>query len=120
MTREKSRYSDAELEEFRSLIMQKLDISRQNFNSFRQQLEESAVETKIKSLDDYNDSAEADQLANMLSREEKHIKHLENALARIQNKVYGICRETGKLIPKERLLAVPHATLCIEAKQGRA
>lgn len=119
MTKEKTRYSDAELSEFKVLISDKLQKAIEKLESFRAQLAQGQSDTRIRSLDDYTDSAEADHLCDLISREEKYIRHLENALARIENKVYGICRATGKLISRERLLAVPHATLCIEAKMGR-
>lgn len=118
---EKTRYSDSELEEFKELIDQKLEIARQQLDFYQQQLNDMAdnPDAKVRGLDDGTGTAENERLTNMATRQEKHIKHLENALIRIENKVYGICRETGKLISKERLRAVPHATLSIEAKQKR-
>jgi len=71
----------------------------------------------VKGLDDGTGSAESDRITSMASRQQNLIQHLENAKIRIKNKVYGVCRQTGKLISKERLRAVPHATLSIEAKQ---
>jgi RNA polymerase-binding protein DksA len=117
----KTRYSDAELEEFRILIEGKLEKARQELNFYKEQLKEIAEnpDTKVKSLDDGVSSMESERLFDLAGRQEKLIKHLENALIRIQNKVYGVCRETGRLIAKERLRAVPHATLCIEAKKSR-
>ena len=76
-------------------------------------------ESKIKSIDDGPNSLETERMYTMAARQRSLIQHLENAKLRIQNKVYGICRQTGKLISKERLKAVPHATLSIEAKQSR-
>ncbi|MEO1713371.1 MAG: TraR/DksA C4-type zinc finger protein [Bacteroidota bacterium] len=118
---EKTRYSDNELEEFRVLIEDKLEKARQQLDFYRQQLSDRADsgDAKVRGLDDGIGTAENERITNMATRQEKHIKHLENALIRIENKVYGICRETGKLISKERLRAVPHATLSIEAKQNR-
>jgi len=75
--------------------------------------------TKIKGLDDGTGTVESERLQTMASRQRKLIQHLENAKMRVMNKVYGICRETNKLIFKERLKAVPHATLNIEAKQKK-
>lgn len=116
---EKTRYSDDELEEFRVIIEEKLAVARQQLQFYLDQLSEMAdnPDAKIKALDDGAGTAESERLSGLAARQRKHIQHLENALARIHNKVYGICRATGKLISKERLRAAPHATLCIEAKQ---
>lgn len=117
----KTRYSDEELEEFRVLIQKKLDKANQQLAFYTEQLSDMAdsADAKIKGLDDGIGTAENERLSNMAARQRKHIQHLENALIRIQNKVYGVCRVTGQLISKERLKAVPHATLSIEAKQNR-
>jgi DnaK suppressor protein len=117
----KTRYSDEELEEFRILIQEKLDKATQELSFYMEQLADTAdnADNKIKGLDDGIGTAENERLTNLASRQRKHIQHLKNALIRIQNKVYGVCRVTGKLIAKERLRAVPHATLSIEAKQNR-
>ncbi len=118
---EKTRYTDDELEEFRQLIQSKLDNAKKQLSFYKEQLSDMAEsdDAKIKGLDDGIGTAESERLINMSARQGKHIQHLENALLRIENKVYGICRITGKLIAKERLRAVPHATLSIEAKQNR-
>jgi len=118
---EKTRYSDEELEEFRVLIQEKLDKARKELDFYLDQLSEMAdnPDAKVKGLDDGIGTAENERLTNMASRQRKLIQHLDNALIRIQNKVYGVCRETGKLISKERLRAVPHATLSIDAKKSR-
>jgi len=118
---EKSRYSDEELEEFRVLIQKKLDKAKRELEFYIEQMAEMAdnPDAKVKGLDDGIGTMESEQLTNMAARQRKHIQHLENALVRIDNKVYGVCRDTGKLIAKERLRAVPHATLSIEAKQNR-
>lgn len=117
----KTRYTDEELEEFKILIEEKLRKAREQLDFYLKQLSEMAdnPDSKIKGLDDGIGTAENERLSSMAARQKKHIQHLENALVRIQNKVYGVCRETGKLISKERLRAVPHATLSIEAKQNR-
>ena len=117
----KTRYTDEELEEFKSLIEEKLKKAREQLDFYLKQLSDMAdnPDSKIKGLDDGIGTAENERLSPMAVRQKKHIQHLENALVRIQNKVYGVCRETGKLISKERLRAVPHATLSIEAKQNR-
>ena len=119
---EKTRYSDAELEEFRAIILEKLEIAKRDYELLRSGVTNS----------DGNDVADTsptfkvlEEGASTLSKEEagrlaqRQMKFIQN-LIRIENKTYGICRETGKLIPKERLRAVPHATLSIEAKQGGA
>ncbi len=118
---EKTRYSDEELEEFKALIEKKLAKARNQLEFYMSQLAEMAdnPDSKVKGLDDGIGTAENEQLTSLAARQKKHIQHLENALIRIQNKVYGVCRVTGKLIAKERLRAVPHATLSIEAKQNR-
>ncbi|GAB5553136.1 MAG: TraR/DksA C4-type zinc finger protein [Saprospiraceae bacterium] len=118
---EKSRYSDEELEEFRVLLQDKLDIAKQQLEFYLQQISELAEnpDSKLKGLDDASGTVESERLYTNAARQRKHIQHLENALIRIKNKVYGVCRQTGKLISKERLRAVPHATLSIEAKQSR-
>lgn len=118
---EKTRYSDDELAEFRILIENKLVKAKEQLNFYMSQLGEinENQNAKIKGLDDGNGTVEVERMNTMAARQRKHIHHLENALLRIQNKVYGVCRNTGKLISKERLKAVPHATLSIHAKQGR-
>lgn len=117
----KTRYSDAELAEFESLIDEKLAKAREQLEFYMNQLKELAEnpDSKIKGLDDGISTLESERLTQMASRQRKLIQHLENAKIRIKNKVYGICRVTGKIISKERLMAVPHATLSIEAKQGQ-
>lgn len=118
---EKSRYDEEELEEFRALILKKLEKARKELTFYQQQLEDfsSNFDNKIKGLDDGTGTVENEQMVSMAGRQKKLITHLENALIRIESKTYGICRDTGKLIPKERLRAVPHATLCVEAKNKR-
>lgn len=118
---EKTRYTDEELEEFRVLIEKKLERAKEQLEFYLIQLSEMAdnQDSKIKGLDDGIGTIESERLTSMAGRQKKLIQHLENALIRIDNKVYGVCRVTGKLISKERLRAVPHATLSIEAKQSR-
>lgn len=116
---EKTRYSDSELEEFKVLIEDKLIAAQEQLNLYNRQINgnEDSNEEKIRGAEEGNVSIEREKLYTMISRQTKHIEHLKNALLRIENKVYGICRETGKLISKERLRAVPHATLSIEGKE---
>ena len=120
--KDKTRYSDEELEEFDKLILEKLKKAREQLGFYQEQLEELTEqgEARIKGLDDGVGTSESERLNVMVARTQKHMQHLENARVRITNKVYGVCRETGKLISKERLKAVPHATLSIEAKQGKS
>ncbi len=116
------RYSDAELTEFRELINKKLDIAKKEL-AYLQGLitrkDESGDldEGRYMTMEDGSMSMEREQLSQMASRQIQFIDHLEKAIMRIENKTYGICRVTGKLIEKARLRAVPHATLSIEAKQ---
>lgn len=120
-TQVKTRYSDEELKEFEALIDEKLEKAREQLNYYEEMLEDFAdnADNKVKGLDDGASTQETESVARLAGRTRKHIEHLQNAKIRIQNKVYGVCRETGKLIAKERLRAVPHATLSIEAKQNR-
>ena len=120
-TTERTRYSDADLDEFKNLITDKLKKAEEELVFYKNQLAERADgdDAKLKGLDDGNVSTEIERITQMAARQGKLIKHLQNALIRIENKVYGVCRETGKLISKERLRAVPHATLSIQAKMQR-
>ena len=120
----KVRYSDEELEEFRAIINEMLDKARKEYNTLRRVIMHNGsndIEDTTPSFKTVEDDGayqlskeEASQLAQ---RQYKFIQNLEAALVRIENKTYGICRETGKLIPKERLRLVPHATLTVEAKE---
>jgi RNA polymerase-binding transcription factor DksA len=116
------RYSDAELNEFKDLILKKLDTAKKEL-AYLQGLitrkDESGDldEGRYMTMEDGSMSMEREQLSQMASRQIQFIDHLEKAIMRIENKTYGICRVTGKLIDKARLRAVPHATLSIEAKQ---
>ena len=118
---EKTRYSDDELQEFKEIINKKLEKARKQMNFYLQQMSEMAdnSDAKIKGLDNGTSTLEVERLSTMAARQRKHVQHLENALIRIDNKVFGICRATGKLISKARLKAVPHATLSINAKQNK-
>lgn len=116
------RYSDAELVEFREIIMKKLDAAKKELNYLqglitRKDESGDMDEGRYMTMEDGSVSMEREQLSQMASRQITFIDHLEKALMRIENKTYGICRVTGKLIDKARLRAVPHATLSIEAKQ---
>jgi RNA polymerase-binding transcription factor DksA len=120
---DKERYSDSDLEEFREIIMAKLDEARKDYDLLKQTLANTDnngtedTSPSFKMIEDGSETLGREETAQLASRQEKFIKHLEDALLRIRNKTYGICRVTGKLISKERLRLVPHATLSIEAKQ---
>ena len=117
------RYSDGELTEFRELIQKKLDQAKkelaylQGLITRKDEMGGDETENRYMTMEDGSMSMEREQLAQMASRQINYIDHLEKAMVRIENKTYGICRVTGKLIDKARLRAVPHATLSIEAKQ---
>ena len=120
----KTRYSDAELAEFKAIIEEKLAKAKAEYNTLRQVVMHNGtndIEDTTPSFrtveDDGAFQLSKEEASQMAQRQYKFIQNLEGALARIENKTYGICRVTGKLIPKERLRAVPHATLSIEAKQ---
>lgn len=118
---EQTRYSDVELAEFRVIIERQITEARKQLDFYLSQLEEqtNSEDGKKHGLDDGTHSSVADELQNQASRQRKLIQHLEYALMRVDNKVYGICRATGKLIAKDRLRLVPHTTLSVEAKQAR-
>ena len=116
------RYSDADLAEFRELIQKKLDAAKKELGYLqglitRKDETGDMEDARYMTMEDGSVSMEREQLSQMASRQIQFIDHLEKALMRIENKTYGICRVTGKLIDKARLRAVPHATLSIEAKQ---
>jgi len=115
----KIRYSDEELEEFRIIIEKKIEKVKNQIDFYQTQIDDltNGPDGHIKGLDDGISTTESEHIMQMIARSKKHLSHLEKALLRIDNKIYGICRVTGKLISKERLKAVPHATLSIEAKQ---
>lgn len=118
----KTRYSDAELQEFKELITSKLNIAREELTLLATSLSNPNANGTddtagtFKTLEDGSATLEKEQINQLAARQRKFIDNLEAALVRIENKTYGICRETGKLIQKERLMAVPHATLSMEAK----
>jgi RNA polymerase-binding transcription factor DksA len=120
------RYSDAELQEFKDIVMRKLDTARQELAYLHAYITRSddmsgdETDNRLMTMEDGSASMEREHLSQMASRQLDFIDKLEKALVRIENKTYGICRETGKLIDKARLKAVPHATLSIEAKTGKA
>jgi len=125
MMAEKTRYSDEELEEFRSIINEKLALARRDYNAMMKQLmnadNNDVIDTSptYKALEEGSATQSKEELVSLAARQQKFIQGLETALIRIENKTYGIDRITGKLIPKERLRAVPHATLSVESKNAR-
>jgi RNA polymerase-binding protein DksA len=120
---EKTRYSDEELEEFRQIINDKLESARRDFELLKSAITQSEsndtqdTSPTFKVLEEGAATLSKEEAGRLAQRQQKFIQHLQAALVRIENKTYGICRETGKLISKERLRAVPHATLSIDAKQ---
>jgi RNA polymerase-binding transcription factor DksA len=123
---EKLRYSDEELEEFRQIIMDKLDKAKEDLKllmeAYHLDGEHGTDDTSptFKILEEGYQVMSKEENSRLASRQQKFINNLENALLRIENKTYGICRATGKLISKERLKSVPHATLSIEAKLNQS
>ncbi|MBD99420.1 MAG: molecular chaperone DnaK [Verrucomicrobia bacterium] len=121
---EKERYTDADLEEFKELIHHKLNEAKTDLEGLKNSLSHKDdhgtedTSPSFKMMEDGSETLSREEMSQLAARQEKFITHLENALTRIENKTYGVCRVTGKLIPKERLRAVPHATLSIEAKQA--
>jgi RNA polymerase-binding transcription factor DksA len=117
-----TRYSDSDLKEFEDLIHAKLKQARSDFDQLQRSLsyeddnrtEDTAPTFKM--MEDGSDTMSREETAQLAARQQKFIMNLENALLRIKNKTYGLCRVTGKLIAKERLRLVPHATMSIEAK----
>jgi DnaK suppressor protein len=122
----RTRYSDKELAEFKELILEKLKEAQADYDLLKQTLSNEDnhgtddTSPSFKLLEDGSDVMSKEETAQLASRQEKYIVNLKNALVRIENKAYGICRVTGKLIPKERLRSVPHATLGIDAKLSQS
>ena len=121
----KVRYSDAELAEFRALINEKLAVARQDYEQLRASITRSAdndtedTSPTFKVLEEGAATLSKEESERLAVHQSKFIRNLELALVRIEHKTYGICKTTGKLIPRERLLRVPHATETIEAKESR-
>lgn len=122
---EKNRYSDAELEEFKIIILEKLEKAKQDYELLKSAITHSEsndtedTSPTFKVLEEGAATLSKEEAGKLAQRQLKFIQHLQAAMIRIENKTYGICRETGKLIPKERLRAVPHATLSIDVKQSQ-
>lgn len=110
------RYSDEDLAEFKELILSKIEKAKKELDFYQEQIRAESDDSSFNGLEDGSYTQEKESLNQLASRQIKFIQHLEKALMRVENKTYGICRDTGKLIAKARLKAVPHATLSIEAK----
>lgn len=123
---EKTKYSDAELEEFKAIILEKMEAAKREFENLRATVmnanENDTEDTSptFKNMEEGASTLSKEDAGRLAQRQMKFIQNLQAALIRIENKTYGVCRETGKLIPKERLRAVPHATLSIEAKEDQS
>jgi RNA polymerase-binding transcription factor DksA len=123
---ERTRYSDSDLAEFKEIIIDKLEKAKADFELLRSTITHTSsndtedTSPTFKVLEEGAATLSKEESGRLAQRQLKFIQHLEAALVRIENKTYGICRETGKLIPKERLKIVPHATLSLEAKEGGA
>lgn len=121
----KTRYSDAELEEFRAIIQEKLDKAYRDYDLLKSAVmnadgnDTRDTSPTFKVLEEGATTLSKEEAGQLAQRQMKFIQHLQAAMVRIENKTYGICRETGELIPKERLRAVPHATLSINAKKDQ-
>ena len=122
---DKNRYSDEELNEFKVLINKKLDVAKEDYELYRNSINQSDgndisdTSPTFKVLEEGAATLSKEEAGKLAQRQLKFIQHLQAALIRIANKTYGICRDTGGLISKERLRAVPHATLCIAAKKNQ-
>ena len=122
---EKTRYSDEELQEFKELILAKLAKAQKDYDLLKADVTNNGgndiadTSPTFKVLEEGAATLSKEEAGRLAERQMKFIQHLRAALVRIENKTYGICRETGKLIPKERLRAVPHAPLNIDAKNNR-
>jgi DnaK suppressor protein len=120
---EKNRYNDEELDEFRQIIIQKLEKAKEDYELLKSAITQSEsndtqdTSPTFKVLEEGAATLSKEEAGKLAQRQLKFIQHLQAAQVRIENKTYGICRETGKLIPKERLRAVPHATLSVDAKE---
>lgn len=125
MSKDKTRYSDKELAEFKELINHKLEEANEDLSLLKASLSHSDdhgtddTGRTFNMMEDGSETLSREEMAQLAARQEKFIQSLKNALIRIENKTYGICRSTGRLIKKERLKLVPHATLSIEAKNAQ-
>lgn len=114
------RYSDEELQEFKELILEKIEQAEENYNRLKEIIMVDDSNPTFKMMEEGASTLQKEIASQQAQRQLEFIRKLQGALMRIENKTYGVCRITGKLIPKERLLAVPHATLSIEGKEIEA
>ena len=123
MADERARYSDSELAEFKQIILKKLEQAKADYDLLRQDITHSNdtqdTSPTFKVLEEGAATLSKEETSRLTAHQLKFIRNLEMALVRVENKTYGICKTTGKLIPKERLMRVPHTTECIEAKEAR-
>ena len=125
MANDKTRYTDVELEEFKALINKKLEEAQEDYKLLKGSLSHNDdhgtddTGRTFNMMEDGSETLSREEVAQLAARQEKFIQSLQAALVRIQNKTYGICRVSGKLIPIERLRLVPHATMSIDAKNAQ-
>ena len=125
MADERVRYGDADLAEFKQIILKKLEQAKADYELLRSNITHSGdndtqdTSPTFKVLEEGATTLSKEETGRLAAHQVKFIRNLEMALVRVENKTYGICKTTGKLIPKERLMRVPHATECIEAKEAR-
>ena len=117
---EKVRYSDAELQEFKELILAKIQQAQENYEQLKDTIMVDESNPTFKMMEEGASTLQKEISSQQAQRQLEFIRKLQGALVRIENKTYGVCRITGKLIPKERLLAVPHTTLSLEGKEIEA
>jgi len=121
----KNRYTDEELNEFKEIVHKKLKVAQGDYDMYRNSITQSDgndisdTSPTFKVLEEGAATLSKEEAGKLAQRQLKFIQHLQAALVRIENKTYGICRDTGGLISKERLRAVPHATLCIASKKNQ-
>jgi RNA polymerase-binding transcription factor DksA len=114
---EKTRYSDEELQEFKAIILEKLEVAKSNYDQLMARIQADETKNSFNMLEEGASTMVQEEASQRAARQQDFINKLQAALVRIENKTYGICRVTGKLIPKGRLMAVPHATLSVEGKE---
>ena len=114
---EKNRYSDEELQEFKALILEKLEVAKSNYDQLMARIQADETKNSFNMLEEGASTMVQEEASQRAARQQDFINKLQAALVRIENKTYGVCRVTGKLIPKGRLMAVPHATLSVEGKE---
>ena len=114
---EKTRYSDEELQEFKAIILEKLEVAKSNYDQLMARIQADESKNSFNMLEEGASTMVQEEASQRAARQQDFINKLQAALVRIENKTYGICRVTGKLIPKGRLMAVPHATLSVEGKE---